>query len=151
MSLPNLHSPSEILRRVLIGLGVAADPPAGPWPIYRGNEPSNPDNCLTVYDTEGMSDGRSMIDGEAYEHPGFQLRIRAVGHGTGHAKASELRHALAERIGMLAVGVAGGSAVTYLLHSANRLSGVISLGKDVPDSKRYLFTINGTLALRRAA
>lgn len=150
MSLPFLQSPSEVLRRVLIGLGVAADPPALPWPLYRGNEPSDPDNCLTIYDTMGTQDGRAMYDGEAYEHPGFQLRIRSLKHGTGHAKASELRHALAERIHMVAVGVSG-SAVTYLLHSVNRIGGVMSLGQDVPSTKRYLFTINGVMAIRRAA
>lgn len=150
MSLPFLQSPAEVLRRVLIGLGVAADPPALPWPLYRGLEPADPDDCLTVYDTQGTQDGRSMFDGEAYEHPGFQLRVRARRHGAGHAKASELRHALAERIHMVAVGVSG-SGVTYLLHSVNRIGVVMSLGQDVPTSKRYLFTINGVLAIRRAA
>lgn len=146
MSLPLLHSPAEILREVLVGLDVGGLPTAVRWPLFVGNEPSDPDDCLTLYDVQGTDDGRSMLDGELYVHSGFQLRLRSRDYPTGFAKASDSRRTLAESI--LRIIVAG-SGLTYLLHAITRLSDVISLGKEVPSSKRYLFVINGTLALRR--
>lgn len=148
MSLPLLHSPAKILAALLINLDVAADPPARPWPVFVGNEPTDPDDCLTLYDTTGFMAARSMIDGELVEWAGWQLRVRAVTQQTGFVKATALRRTMSEDILTVAVALDG---TTYLVHCLNRFSGVISLGKDVTNSKRYLFTLNGTMAVSRAA
>jgi hypothetical protein len=72
-----------VIQQVLIELGLGTDPDTDPgeaWPVYSGSEPGGqdaPDNCLTVYDTDPKPDGRSMLDGETWQHYGLQIRIFA--------------------------------------------------------------------------
>lgn len=147
MSVALLHSPGDITRWLLIGLGLGADPEESTvWPIFATSEPDAPDNCLTLYDTTGSDDGSSMIDGELYTHHGVQVRIRAATHsGGGYAKASAIRHALAELVHDETVHV---GATTYLVQCYARIGEVLTLGKDAPNSKRSLFTLNATVSLK---
>jgi len=140
------HSPADILRYSLIALGLGADPTAvsPTWPIYVGAEPNVPDNVITLYDTEGRSDGRMNPTGERAEHHGIQVRVRAINHTTGYAKARAIAVALDESIVLTTVTISG---TTYLIHAVSRTSDVIPLGKDVSTSKRSLFTINALAAL----
>lgn len=141
------HSPADVLRRLLIQLGLGTAPETRPlesWPIYASNEPSDPDNCITVYDTAGTDDGRSMIDGELFGHYGIQVRVRSLDHATGWLKADAIQTALAETVYDNAVTIGGSS---YLVHSANKIGDVLALGKDVSDTKRSLFTLNAVLSL----
>lgn len=145
-----LHSPADITRRLLIALGIGADPElSNVWPIYCGSEPDAPDNCVTVYDTQGQSDGRSMNGGELFTQYGVQVRIRASTHaGGGHAKADEIRQALAEQVYDEAVHV--GSS-TYLVGCYSRIGDVLALGKDAPTSKRSLYTLNALVTVRQVS
>ncbi len=157
MSLVLLHSPADVLRWMLIALGAGSDPtdvnsqglPNGAWPIYVDSEPSLPDNCVTLYDTAPSSDGRIMIDGENVQHPGFQVRIRGTDHPTAFVRAEYLEHVLAETLKYDTVHITTGTVTsTYLVCCAARLR-TTRMGKDVPNTKRSLYTINGILALRR--
>src|SRR5688572_13398595 len=99
MALELLHSPGEVVAYLLVELGLGAtptNPPASPatWPVYAEGEPDTPDNCITVYTTAGRSDGRSMIDGELFEHYGVQIRIRGRTQTDGWQKASAVRKAI---------------------------------------------------------
>lgn|SRR3990167_993558 len=142
---PLIHSPADVLRRVLITLGHGVNPPLTTWPIYAAGEPNTPDNCITVYDTEGRNDGRSMIDGEQWEHYGVQVRIRSTTHKVGYAKAQAIAEALDQEIYDEVETI---DTTTYLLHSVSRTSRVLALGKDTPNSKRTLFTINALVSLK---
>lgn len=138
------HSPADILRRLLIRLGLGADPRSSPWPVFAAVEPSKPDETVTVYDTQGQSDGRSMIDGEAYRHYGFQVRVRSTDHPRGWLKADAVRRALTQAVENESVAVDG---VEYLVRCAAKVGQVLPLGIDNPATKRSLFTLNGLLAL----
>lgn len=144
------HSPADIVRKLLVdaGQGVASDNTSTDWQCFASGEPSNPDNCITVYDTEGTSDGRHMVNGQLQYHYGIQLRIRGIDHKTGYDKAQTLRTWISEACYLATVSI---DSSRYLVHAITHIGQVIALGKDVPRSKRNLFTINATVPLRQLA
>lgn len=142
------HSPADIVRRVLIARGLGADPNPDPtvtvsWPIYVANEPSVPDNCITIYTTAGTNSGRTNPDGERQGHHGIQVRVRAKNDRVGINKANEIA------IGMDAVDqhFITLDTTNYVVHSLNRSSDVLPIGKD-PNSNRPLYTINALTVIR---
>lgn len=141
------HSPADVVRQLLIDLGHGTIPSGGgSWPVFVSQEPNSPDSVITVYDTTERQDGRTMVDGERQEHEGIQVRIRDPDHAGGYTKA----HAIAIALDTFAspTSVTIGSSV-YQLWAATRVSGPIALGKETPNSKRNLFTINATVTLRQ--
>jgi hypothetical protein len=145
------HSPADILRRVLIALGQGTAPTdnaldLSAWPIYAGGEPGSPDNVITLYDTPARQDGRSMIDGERQEHHGVQVRVRGATFPVGYAKARAIATAMDTAIYDLSVTL---DSSTYRVHSVSRQGDVISLGKESPQSKRSVFTVNAIFTVRK--
>lgn len=139
------HSPADIIRYILVAGSNGTMPSAGEsWPINVSSEPDQPDNCITLYDTEGIDGGRTMNDGERQVHEGIQVKVRGTDHVVGFAKASLLASALDSiRAKVLTI-----DSTTYIVHCVIRTGGVLSLGKEVTASKRSLFTINATVSLR---
>ncbi len=138
------NSPAEIARQLLVdlGIGVAPATPPSDWMAYDSSEPSIPDNCLTIYDTAGSSDGRYMHDGELRYHYGLQFRIRSKDHPTGWVKADALRTALSQvYVQHVTIG-----STNYVVHAITKIGEILVLGKDAPNSKRSLFTVNTTIA-----
>lgn len=141
------HSPADIIRNLLVNLGLGTTPSAaGSWPVYAEREPDAPDSVITVYNTAGRKDGRVQVGGEVQEHHGFQVRIRAANPVTGYTKAQAIAIALDETVYQDTVTI---SAATYLVHAVSRVGSVLALGKETPTSKRNLFTINAVAALRQ--
>lgn len=141
-----LHSPAEIIRKLLVDLALGAEPSAtATWPVYDANEPATPDNCITVYDTQGRDYGRMMIDGSLVGPNGFQVRVRAKDHPTGWLKADSIQKALAEIVYQRMVYV---ESSDYFIHCISTIGDVLSLGKD-PNSNRRLFTINAVVTVRQ--
>ena len=89
-----------------------------------------------------------MITGQRQEHPGFQIGVRAANHQTGYVKAKAIAIALDEDVKYTGVTV---SATTYIVYAVSRSSDVLALGKETPNSKRDLFTINATASLRQTS
>ncbi len=140
------HTPAQIIRGLLTLFGDGSLPTDNTaWPIFVEQEPAIPDNCLTIYNTPGREDGRSMIDGELLGHFGFQVRIRAALVTTGYAKAQALQDTLSQEILRTAVTI---DSTTYVVQAITRISDIHSLGK-MPGSSRFLFTINGLLTIRQ--
>ncbi len=141
------HSPADIVRRLLIDLSQGTDPSdGGSWPIFTGAESDTPDNAITIYDAASILGGRTQIDGEVQEHYGFRVRVRAVSHAVGDAKARAIAIVLDETVYQDTVTI---GAIQYLVQAVSRKSGVLRLGKEVPGSRRHLFTINAVVALRQ--
>lgn len=144
------HSPADICRRLLIGLGQLTDPLPWEtgvglaWPGFVSAEPNVPDNCVTLKDTQGSDDGRVMTDGEPQDHFGFQVRVRGTDHAAAWAKADAIRTALAMSVDNRTVSI---DASTYTVHAIARIGQAINLGKDTPTSRRSLFTINAVVAI----
>lgn len=136
-------SPAEIIRQLLIDLNLATV--SATWPVYATGEPASPDNCITVYDTVGFSDGRSMIDGELWTHYGFQVRVRSKDHNTGWLKADSIRTTLAQSVYERTVAI---DDEHYFVHCIARIGQVLPLGKERGVSERSLFTLNATVPIR---
>lgn len=135
-----VHSPADILSRVLIALGHGVDPPgdATNWPVFVSQEPSTPDNVITLYDTEVRDLGRHMADGYREIMHGVQVRVRSYTYALGWAKINALAIALDSSVYQELVTIGVNS---YNVHAVTRLSGPLSLGKE-PETARRLFTLN---------
>jgi len=141
------HSPSDVIQQLLIDLGqgtAVAD--SGAWPVYASQTPDTPDSCITVVDTAGQKQGRMMVDGEVQEFPGVQVMVRCANPVTGWTKARAITVALDEGVTNTGVTIDGS---VYVVYNVSRSSGPLSLGKDAPNSKRNLFSINATVTLRQ--
>jgi hypothetical protein len=143
-------SPEEVIRQVLIELEVGVFPgippaPVGTWPIYATSEPNLPDNVITCYDTAGQDDGREMITGTLDQHYGIQIRVRSQDHPTGWTKIAAIRQLLATQVDRMIVTLA--SNQSYTVFAVVKIKQILSIGKDVPNSKRSLFTLNFLAAI----
>lgn len=150
------HPVSQIVRQLLIDLGLAV---AGSWtgntysgaawPAFYDDEPDQPDELVTTYDTQGDDDGRSMIDGELWCHEGFQVRVRSATKATGHAKIDAIRATLAAKSSVYDRAVRIDASNVYLIHAATRIGQILSLGKERPASERHLHTLNCTIKVKK--
>lgn len=146
------HSIADIMRYALVSVGVGTFPVTAPqipkssdWGIYAEGEPSSPDNVVTLYETQGIDDGRDMITGEKFGAYGFQVRIRAVDHKTGILKANQIKTTMELKAGGiydLGVTIDG---INYTVHAVSKIGQILSIGKEVPKTKRSLFTINAVM------
>ena len=142
------HSAVQVLRELLIKLGGGTDPDdEDSWPIYATREPETPDSLITITGTTGYLKGRRMYDGYTFEHPGAQIRIRAYGHDTAFTKAN----ALAVLIDAACLETVTIGSSTYTVYNVKRTGPIIDLGKEVPQSKRNIFTINVVVNLRQTS
>lgn len=151
---PLTLSPADVIANLLVQLGVASIPvttSGASWGVYVSNEPTSPDRVITVYDTEGRKNGRTMTDGEIQEHHGVQIRIRSDTYPIGYTKARAVvikldRDGVAQPESACTTVTIGG--VRYWIRNLSRTSDVISVGKEAPNSKRTLFTVNYLVSIR---
>jgi len=141
------HSPADVIRWLLVQLGVGTDPTLatlGAWPVYDDSEPDQPDDVLTVYDTAPRVHGRTHPDGETQQHYGVQVRVRAATKTQAWAKANGVATAFDNQYqDVVRVG-----SVDYEVHAVHH-GGVIRLGKTVPTSKRSVYTVNALAAIKQ--
>lgn len=143
------HSPAEIIRSLLVTLGLGEDPSIGTgspvynWPIYISQTPGLQDNVITVYDTTGNKDNRMQATGEVDEHFGIMVQVRADSHPTGYAKASSIASHFDLSVSGNNVTIDG---YDYVVNAVVRTGTINSLGKE-PKTDRNLFTLNATVSL----
>lgn len=141
-----LHSPADVVRWALINAGVGTDPDLElECPIFTDKERESPDDVITVYTTTAKLQGRTQTDGEIQGQEGIQVRIRASDPKGGFTKADAVRDVL-DKLNYPVIQV---DSSIYRFPAFNRTTSVIPLGDESPTSKRKIFTINGTLALRQ--
>ena len=75
------RSPASIVAAYIISTLVKMSVPSGQitWPLYISHLPDGKNvktDAGAIYDTAGINDQRSM-NGNVYQHPGIQIRIRA--------------------------------------------------------------------------
>ena len=133
------HSPADIVRYLLIASELGSLPTDGiSWPAYVSSEPDAPDNCITLYDTQGRTDGRIHFTGEVVDHPGVQVRVRSVDHKTGYVKAKSIHSVLSTKV-LRTVTIA---SETYLVQTLTMQQAPLALGTERGISERHIFTIN---------
>jgi hypothetical protein len=140
------HSPAEIIGQLLIDLAIGTDSQSADWSVFIQSEPNDPDECITVYDTANVIQGRVQPTGETQEQHGIQIRVRAGTFPTGWAIANSICRKLDTEVNQDTVTI---GATSYNVHSVDRTSGPFPLGKESPQSKRELFTINATASIRQ--
>lgn len=153
------HSPSEVVRQLLVDLGLGVDGTwaaneytGAAWPVSAGGELDKPDNTITVYDTTGRGLGRGMAGGELNQNFGFQVRVRGTTHRVGWVKADSIQRTLAEGVSKRQVNVAADAttpAGRYLVWCVSQVGQVLPIGTEVPKSKRKLFTLNALVTIKQ--
>lgn len=143
------HSPAQVLRAVLLAAGLGVDPDVDPdseWPIYVNHMPDEgaADKAIFVYDTSGTKDGRLLASGTVIEHPGFQVRLRALDHPTVWAKLKAVADYIDAAPASTTVAVGG---TTYAVRNISRTGTPLNLGTQGAPRRRQQFTLNGILTI----
>lgn len=145
------HSVADIVAQLLVDLGVAVSAgtnSVSQWEAHVNREVDKPDEAITVYDTEGRSDGRVMVTGALQSHPAIQVRVRARDHETAHARAK----AIADKFDTVVYhNTVTLDSTQYCVQSISRTSSFSFAGTDAPTSKRVIFTINAYVTVRQLA
>lgn len=142
------HPPAKIIIRHLVAVGLAVAPAAGAvWPCYYGDEPDEPDNCLTVYDTDGKVNGREHVAGEVQEHYGIQVRLRCAPNAitVGFQKLGAIMQHFDKTVNRTLVPY---GSDTYRIQAISRTSGIVSLGRESITSKRRIYVMGAIVSLR---
>jgi len=141
------NSPAEILRALLIDLGVGCLPSDElEWPIGVYEEIPTPDNTITIYDTSGNLDGRIQSNGVYHEQYGIMVRVRGTKSPVGNLKARQISEVFDKSIRNNTVSIESNQ---YLVTTVNRKGGVMSLGWESPTSRRSLFTLNALMNVQQ--
>jgi len=135
------HSPSEVLRQLLIDLGLGTS--GTTWTVYVNTMPETPDNCISVNDTEAVDTARAQATGVTTSVHGAQILVRGVTFATARAKVQAIHAALDESVLRTAVTV---STTNYVVQAVSRIGEGIPLGTDGV-SKRHLHSINVRVSL----
>lgn len=147
------HSPAEIIRGLLVQLGLGVNPDDDPgveWPAYYSLTPDKANECITVVDTTGITQGRTHVDGVTQEKYGIQISVRSTYVATGRRKAQEIAQAMDEDVlrTQITLEVTTGSAsASYLVQAVTRQGNVLSPGIE-PGTNRRLFTTNFLASIR---
>ncbi len=141
-----MSTAADVVRELLTNLGIGAEGPSGPWPVFVGFLPDRPDNAVCIYDTAGKLDGRIMRSGEQVEHPGIQVRVRGLEYVETREKTEEIARALDAQV-RTAITVA--PSQNHIIHNISRSGGIIPIGMEETDRRRYSFTINAMTTIER--
>ena len=139
-------SPASILAYYIINeLAELTEPSDGStWPLWISHMQDKPSNAGAIYDTPGVIEQREM-SGSVPTHQGIQIRIRAVNYETGYAKIESIASALDE---VFDESVEIGSE-EYVFQNIGRSSPIVPLGIEEGTKRRFLFTINYLLTIRK--
>jgi len=142
------HSPADVVAQLVVdqGWGIEYADDNTDWPVFANGEPDLPDNCVTVYDTTGVDQGRMQVTGERAESDGFQVRVRGKTRKDAFAKVREIAVGFDTDVYGATVNLDG---VAYRVHSVKRNGDPLFLGAATPGSKRVLFTLNCVVSLRQ--
>ena len=133
------HSPAEVVRQLLIDLSLGEDSQSSDWSVFVGVQPDSPDNCITVYDTTGILDGKVQFTGDTLEQHGVQIKIRARTVPLGRARSNLIGKKLDQDVQRTEVTV---DSDDYLVHGVQR-GNILHLGHE-PESRNRGWSINCT-------
>lgn len=87
-----MNPQSEDIKDMLVadsslGLTFATD-------LFIGEEPKEPDDTVTIFDTMGYPDTLNLDPTEIYQYPSCQIRVRANAYMTGMVLAQDIKDSL---------------------------------------------------------
>lgn len=106
--------------------------------LFVGREPTNPDNCVTIYDTPGTAPQLTFTQGEVYEYPSIQIRVRNRNYVTGWNLINDIKSSLHGR------GQETWNGTLYSLIAATDSPALL----DYDDSNRARFVCNFNIQRR---
>lgn len=148
---PLNHSPADIIRQLIVDLGLGDDENGDEWATFDNSDPPSPDEVIVVHDTEGRDHGRSHYDGRRHVHHGFLVRVRSLDHESGYKKSKEIAIAFDETVYDNEVAIpdlTGTTESVYVVHSITRPNDIFVLGTEETSSKRHRFSINCLATIR---
>lgn len=116
--------------------------------IFEGNEPTSPDNCITLYEYAGETP--DLIAG--YDYPNLQVRVRNTNYNKGRELLQRIQDILQEIGNELGEddNLVSGLIINSTFYSAIRpIQGIIPLGTD--DNKRVIIVQNFKINKQRKA
>jgi hypothetical protein len=117
------------------------------WPLYISHMPDGDEvetDCGAIYDTSGILDGR-LMSGLVPQHPGIQIKIRSRDYEEGYAKIEDVASAL-DAISYYSITIAAGE---YEIQNVSRTTAVVFIGLEPGTKRRYLFTVNFLLTIKK--
>jgi hypothetical protein len=134
--------PSRVIQRLLIEAEICAEPSKtaqNSWPALIAHLPDDPVECVAIYDTAPVTEGR-LLAGGLVQRWGIQVRARAhpnEGYAVGWAKITRINRFLMGVINVATVV----DGVTFVAQSIAHDTGPYFIGID--DQTRYNnFTLN---------
>lgn len=97
--------------------------------IFVSEEPTGPNECITIYDTGGAIP--LSVDIRLYE-PTIQVRVRSISYAAGYALQEEIRESIVQPLTL----IINDSHYSGLFQQSD----IISLGRD--QNSRYILTAN---------
>lgn len=84
-----MNAPTQDIKDILeadpgLGLIFATD-------LFVGKEPTEPDDCVTIFDTPGFPPQLTFNKGEDYFYPSIQIRVRNRSYQNGWTLAENIR------------------------------------------------------------
>lgn len=119
---------AEDLARYLGTVGVGTFAGVTGWGIYANDEPTSPDNTITLYDTGGGEPDTEQLD---LLRPTFQVRTRSKVYAEAYNKQEQVRD-------ILTGGRLDTTRSAFVLIAMQ--SDIFPLGKD--DNMRFILTAN---------
>lgn len=86
-----MNSSAYDIRDMLVAAGLSLVKGTS---IFLAQEPTNPDNTVTVFDTPGLPNDLTLDKEEKYERPSVQIRVRNNNYQTGWALANNIKNTL---------------------------------------------------------
>ena len=141
-----LGSPAFILAQYIIDTLATMTTPIddGIWPLYVNHLPDKVSNAGAIFDTTGLKDGRYMV-GFVPQKFGIQLMIRALDNQIGYAKIEDVAVDL-DAVTNVEISLDSGD---YVIQNVSRASPIITLGLEEGTRRRFLFTVNFLMTIRR--
>ncbi len=139
-------TPASIIAYYIINtLGKMSDPGSGSaFPLWVSHLQGKPSNAGAIYDVPGIIEQRQM-SGLVPTHQGIQIKIRAIYSEIGYAKIEDIASALDEVFDeSVEIGVE-----EYVIQNIGRSSPIVPLGIEEGTKRRFLFTINYLLTMRK--
>ncbi len=62
--------------------------------LFIGKEPTNPRNCVTIFDTPGFPPTLTLDQATGYEYPSIQIRVRNASYESAFAIAQDIMDVL---------------------------------------------------------
>lgn len=136
-------TPAKMLASIL-SLQTFAGDPADYWRFFYSHLPEAPVRAAAVWDITGQMDGRDLVSGETFEHPGIHVQIRCEdNYGLGWGKIQELK----SKVDAIRNCRVRDGSLVGVLECVTRRTSCLSLGYD-DTKKNRTFGFSGVLSIK---